>query len=894
MIHFSVFLVTAIFIAICTARLQVAAPFWRWSVAIAAIAMATITLILSFTLNRWFGSSPGYLQSFVVDFTLGGVAGFVGASWISVHRLLGSPGMLGDEWLSALESRYRFLTILLGGIVAIQLVTPYLERWLSSTTDVEVAGLIKLQIAPTANQSSQPSPTFPQPASSTAASDINSVQEALDTVISIAGAPSVEAVPSSAAKTLAVNCENRGLARSVCDDWDQYRDLILSGRGSEPGSTSQNAYSRLPMVLRDLAQIAFLSSKDETEFTKNLKGALDDRNSPAWGVALRDNFTFFDHMNGVLRCVETYSKTLRDLRLQLLDSHELVRALTLLASNPMRFDASRGPLTATSVILPESGNSVRSQLTRAADARGNKSRPLTQQRLEGVSSLVVRLAGTLDTEIESLRSVTQSKDVIDKARPVLNDAYRILENVIGTEIDHQQLEDAVLAADRRLSMFSNQVLSDKPDAEKINLVKKDFEDLNSRVQQFARDISDLALVPWYRAVRRVDQSLATVFERSSSELWVYGRDEYRDYEMWTWGAGPRPITSESGRECSYGGFDIFRNGLLSFLGGRTASTEPITPAKDFRVIEPLARSLQYTPYTTIAAANLFAGIGGRESGEAILTRWLDQVPRNYWEASQGGKGTGVHAADVWLSVRAFSGLNNLMEQDGRSSINEGYFQDLMADMIKSLAAAKPNVGSWYTKANCGIAGKTPLYQATAQFFYFFYMTLRLRESELNARHSYSNDGSAEIFIDNGTVDELKSFMNLPDACLSAVQQFAGEGNGLPGQGVGWRGAVGVTLAQRLARRGLSKQWAGADAGVKHPDVYQARRIFIDSESLLSQAMKIYNAEATKAEGANRGPESDVERGPLEIRLLRGQNPWLRHWMEAKTGVEALGDAAGEH
>src|ERR1019366_1150700 len=200
------------------------------------------------------------------------------------------------------------------------------------------------------------------------------------------------------------------------------------------------------------------------------------------------------------------------------------------------------------------------------------------------------------------------------------------------------------------------------------------------------------------------------------------------------------------------------------------------PIEDLLATKNIARSLEFAPYSTLAAANLFAGIGGKESGVALLTRWLDQVPRNYWESTVDSKepayqATAAHAADVWLPVRAFSGLNNILEQDARNTVSERFFAQLLGDVSKALATAKPDVKFWFNAANCGIAGETPLYRATAQFFYFYYMALRHRESELADRSTFTNDGSTEVFIDNDTVDALKRYMNQLDLCLSTVKQF---------------------------------------------------------------------------------------------------------------------------
>src|ERR1019366_7846936 len=205
------------------------------------------------------------LPLYVVDLALGGVAGFVGGTWISVHRMLRFPEMLGDQWLPALESRYRFLTLVLAGIVAIQLVIPHLELWLSQTTGFEIAGLIKLQVAPTASQGAQSNPSFARPASSVAPSEVDQVQQALDTVMSIASLPALETAARTDPNTVE-KCDRFFMARSVCDNWNLARSLMLNGRSETISFGNQDAYANLPIILRDLAQISFLASKDEAGF----------------------------------------------------------------------------------------------------------------------------------------------------------------------------------------------------------------------------------------------------------------------------------------------------------------------------------------------------------------------------------------------------------------------------------------------------------------------------------------------------------------------------------------------------------------------------------------------------------------------------------------------------
>jgi hypothetical protein len=111
------------------------------------------------------------------------------------------------------------------------------------------------------------------------------------------------------------------------------------------------------------------------------------------------------------------------------------------------------------------------------------------------------------------------------------------------------------------------------------------------------------------------------------------------------------------------------------------------------------------------------------------------------------------------------------------------------------------------------------------------MQLKERESEQADLVASSSDEGR--FIDNQTVGEFKKYIEIPLQCFSLVEQFTKDADG-------WRGQMGLTLGQRLAKRGLSPQWAGAEAGIGHTDVLQAKRMFIDSEARLVSASRAYN------------------------------------------------------
>jgi hypothetical protein len=205
----------------------------------------------------------------------------------------------------------------------------------------------------------------------------------------------------------------------------------------------------------------------------------------------------------------------------------------------------------------------------------------------------------------------------------------------------------------------------------------------------------------------------------------------------------------------------------------------------------------------------------------------------------------------------------------------------MEETANWMASTKPDVANWFT--NCALTSRTALYKATAQFFYFYYMTLKIRQSEFSEMRPYKDDTVGEMFIDNSTVEELRRYMNIPDTCFSTVRQFTSQADG-------WRGQIGVTLAQRLAQRGLSRQWAGEAAGLRNPDVVEARRIFIQADARLAKASKDYDDEQVERRAAGeQGADSSIA-GPLELRLLGGPNPWSRYRTTARHGIEVLGGA----
>ncbi len=898
MLHFAIFLVTAIIIAIYGFLLNDEPPtqpfskrIWRWAL---AVVVFVVGVILAF---YWISPTAHLAPFYLVDFALGGVAGFVGASWISVHKMLQSSAMLGNEWLSALESRYKFFSLTIVVIAAVQMVQPYLDTWLSGATDLEVAGLVKLQISSAANRAPQTGTSFAEPAKSTPSSDVNRVQQSLDTVMSIGSTPALD-VKFPQETNGNSDCGYRIPSSPVCEDWKKIGKTLSDIRRGDGGPASQNAYAALPMVVRDIAQIAFLASKNESEFERIIKTSYQDASSPpqdaplTWVRAMQNNYFLFTHMNGVLACVETYSKTLRDLRLQLLDSHELVRALMLLSSNPLGLssdDQQQALQEPVASFAAKDGGDTgfsRWRVLGPGPDRDGQLGLLTSTALERIADVAANIA-------VELRSATArpmpDETTVNTFKGTLDDVRSILAVLKDVAINTNSLSDAAQVARGSVARLESAAETEGVTGrdKEYGPARNDMIVVDKEMQDLADVLADSALTPWLRVTRRVDQSLTNVFEKSANEMWVYGQGGRQDYERWTWGSAPPPITSDSGQECGYTSFDVFRNSLISFLGGRIKIQAG--SASDHSAIEQVARSVEFTPYVSIAAANLFAGIGGTESGVALLTRWLDQIPSTYWNSSPGGHSATSQAADVWMRIRAFSALNLLLRDEDSAPVDERYFGDLLASITESMAVAKPDVAIWFQSDKCSVPGENELYKATAQFFYFYYMTLRHKAVEISERRASTQGSSREGFMDDATVEELQRYETLPEHCLATVRQFTEHPDG-------WRASIGVTLAQGLARRGLSNQWAGSEAGKKHPDVKRARQIFTASARLLAaeaeKSDKDVEREVGKSE-TNHVIGATTNPGLLELRLLGNQDPWARFLTAARRSLEALGEAPSQ-
>ncbi|MDB5243468.1 MAG: hypothetical protein JWP57_4093 [Spirosoma sp.] len=257
------------------------------------------------------------------DLLMGSFLAIIMTPWIMLNFIIVSK--IDKETKDAHESRFRFLSIILGFLLVVAAVFPYFDRWMNGATNIEIAGIAKLTID-RSNRNIDMGAVF------TSGSTVPTFRE--DPRTPVLAAEQILAFSRPLATLRHETAPNRS-------------EIIRSLR------SGQITYATAPTIIRDVLAIVYFSLPEMNAAT-NVRQQFYDQlalwgDDPSrhgeWAVSLGEQFRFFSTLDPALRCIAQYATDIHDFRLLVIDNHSVIRNFMVMNSSKLRF-GSRPSLSA--------------------------------------------------------------------------------------------------------------------------------------------------------------------------------------------------------------------------------------------------------------------------------------------------------------------------------------------------------------------------------------------------------------------------------------------------------------------------------------------------------------------------------------------------------------------